>query len=288
MGPPLFYRAAAAALSVLSVCAVLAAQAPLPLGLMTFNIRTSSIDDGENSWPRRKTLVAQVIERSVPDVVGLQEVAREQVEYLAVTLKDYRWLGIDSALNGGEGLSEYTAIFYRFAELSPIESGNFWLSPTPDAPSTTEPRRDRIVTWARFHHRGTGRQFYAFNTHFSPRQGPAHLDASRIIKERIQRLPAGSPVVVLGDFNSTAEESPVWKDLTGELLRDTWTAAASRSGPLATMGGFGPPRAGDTARIDWILVGGPIEVRSAETILFNEAGRYPSDHFPVAARVEIR
>ena len=287
MRPPLFYRAAAAALSVLSVCAVLA-QAPLPLGLMTFNIRTSSIDDGENSWPRRKTLVAQVIERSVPDVVGLQEVAREQVEYLAATLKDYRWLGIDSALNGGEGLSEYTAIFYRFAELSPIESGNFWLSPTPDAPSPTEPRRDRIVTWARFHHRGTGRQFYAFNTHFSPRQGPAHLDASRIIKERIQRLPAGSPVVVLGDFNSTAEESPVWKDLTGELLRDTWTAAASRSGPLATMGGFGPPRAGDTARIDWILVGGPIEVRSAETILFNEAGRYPSDHFPVAARVEIR
>ena len=132
MRPPLFYRAAAAALSVLSVCAVLA-QAPLPLGLMTFNIRTSSIDDGENSWPRRKTLVAQVIERSVPDVVGLQEVAREQVEYLAATLKDYRWLGIDSALNGGEGFSEYTAIFYRFAELSPIESGNFWLSATPDA-----------------------------------------------------------------------------------------------------------------------------------------------------------
>ena len=45
--------------------------------------------------------------------------------------------------------------------------------------------------------------------------------------------------------------------------------------------------AGDTARIDWILVGGPIQVQSAETILFNEAGRYPSDHFPVAARIEI-
>jgi endonuclease/exonuclease/phosphatase family metal-dependent hydrolase len=264
------------------------ASAPLPLGLMTFNIRTASIDDGENAWRNRKTLVVQVIEREAPDVVGLQEVVREQVEYLAAALKDYRWLGVDRGLNGGEGLSEYTPIFYRFAELSPIESGTFWLSPTPDTPSASEPRRERIVTWARFYHRGTGRQFYAFNTHFSPRAGPAHLDASRIIKERIQKLPAGSAIVVLGDFNSSAEESPVWSDLTGELLRDAWTRAPTRRGPLGTMGGFGPPRAGDTERIDWILVGGPIDVQSAETILFNEAGRYPSDHFPVAARVEIR
>jgi endonuclease/exonuclease/phosphatase family metal-dependent hydrolase len=262
--------------------------AQLPLGLMTFNIRTASINDGENAWPNRKTLVAQVIEREAPDIVGLQEVVRDQVEYLAATLKEYRWLGVDRGLNGGVGLSEYTPIFYRFAELSPIESGTFWLSPTPDTPSTTEPRRDRIVTWARFHHRGTGRQLYTYNTHFSPRAGPAHLEASRIIKERIQKLPAGSAVVLLGDFNSSAEESPVWSDLTGELLRDAWTQAETRRGPPGTMGGFGPPRAGDRERIDWILVGGPIDVRSAETILFNEAGRYPSDHFPVAARVEIR
>jgi endonuclease/exonuclease/phosphatase family metal-dependent hydrolase len=262
--------------------------AQLPLGLMTFNIRTASIDDGENSWPNRKALVAQTIERSAPDVVGLQEVIREQVEYLASALKDYRWIGVDRGLNGGRGLSEYTPIFYRFAELSPIESGNFWLSPTPDVPSTAEPRLGRIVTWARFHHRATGRQFYAFNTHFSPRTGPGQLDAARIIKERLNRLPPGSAVIVLGDFNSSAEESPVWRDLTGDFLRDAWTTAEEHRGPPATMGGFGPPRPGDTARIDWILVGGPIQVQSVETILYNEGGRYPSDHFPVAARVDIR
>jgi endonuclease/exonuclease/phosphatase family metal-dependent hydrolase len=234
--------------------------AQVPLDLMTFNIRTASIDDGENAWPNRKALVAQAIERSAPDVVGLQEVVREQIEYLASTLKGYRWIGVDRGLNGGEGPSEYTPIFYRYAELSPIESGNFWLSATPDAPSA-EPRLNRIVTWGRFHHRATGRQFYAFNTHFSPRAGPGQLDASRIVRERIQRLPAGSAVVVLGDFNSTAGESPVWRDLTGEFLRDAWTAAGEQRGPPATMGGFGPPRPGDTARIDWILVGGPIHVQ---------------------------
>ena len=59
-------------------------------------------------------------------------------------------------------------------------------------------------------------------------------------------------------------------------------------GLLATIVALNVLPSGDTARIDWILVGGPIDVLSAETILFNEAGRYPSDHFPVAARVEIR
>ena len=95
-------------ISGLAVAALLVSgvSAQLPLGLMTFNIRTAFIDDGENAWPNRKALVAQTIERSAPDVVGLQEVIREQVEYLAATLEDYRWIGVDRGLNGGEGLSE--------------------------------------------------------------------------------------------------------------------------------------------------------------------------------------
>ena len=47
---------------------------------------------------------------------------------------------------------------------------------------------------------------------------------------------------------------------------------------------LGQPR----GRIDWILVGGPVEVRSVETVVHHAEGRYPSDHYPVMARVEIR
>jgi endonuclease/exonuclease/phosphatase family metal-dependent hydrolase len=54
-----------------------------------------------------------------------------------------------------------------------------------------------------------------------------------------------------------------------------------------TRGDFGPPETGYAERIDWILVGGPIGVRSAETVLYNDRGRYPSDHYPVAARLEV-
>jgi hypothetical protein len=116
------------------VCLVAATPAQVTLDVMTFNIRTSNGRDGENSWPYRKDLVVETIERLSPQVVGLQEALDEQIEYFDAMLPDYRWLGIDRGLNGGVGLSESTLIFYRHGELSPIESGNFWLTSTPDVP----------------------------------------------------------------------------------------------------------------------------------------------------------
>ena len=111
------------------------AAGPATLGVMTFNIRTANTSDGDNAWAYRKALVADTIERFAPEIAGPQEVIAEQIEYLAASLPDYRWLGVDRGLNGGEGLSEYTPIFYRHGELSPIESGTFWLSATPDGPT---------------------------------------------------------------------------------------------------------------------------------------------------------
>ncbi len=271
------------------------AAAQIQLDVMTFNIRTSNIPDGDNAWPYRKELVAETIRQLAPQVVGMQEAIGEQIEYLASALPEYRWLGMDRRLNGGQGLSEATPIFYRHGELTPIESGNFWLTETPDVPpaprSGTGRRRrggGRIVTWARFHHQATGQAVYVFNTHLSPRRGQGQIDAVNLIQERVGALPAGSAVIVLGDFNNVGEESDLWRIATSHGLDDAWVVADERRGPALTWSGFGPPDDGVTGRIDWILVGGPIGVRSVETVLHNDGGRYPSDHYPVAARLEIR
>ena len=106
------------------------------LDVMTFNVRTSNIPDGDNAWPNRKELVAETIGRSNPHLVGLQEALADQIEYLEGALPQYRWLGVDRALNGGTGLSEATPIFYRYEELIPIESGTFWLGSPPNDRST--------------------------------------------------------------------------------------------------------------------------------------------------------
>ena len=262
--------------------------------VMTFNIRTAAGRDGENAWPHRKDLVVETIERFAPRVVGLQEALDEQVEYLDAMLPEYRWLGIDRGLNGGVGLSEYTPIFYRHRELIPIESGNFWLTSTPDTPPV---RRDngrrrrgggRIVTWARFYHRETGQQLYVFNTHFTLRRGQSQLDSADLIATRVAALPENTAVIVMGDFNNDAEDSDTWRVATARGLRDAWVIADDQRGPKATYGDFDSPRDDLTERVDWILVGGPVSVRWIETVLHNEEGRYPSDHYPVAASLELR
>jgi endonuclease/exonuclease/phosphatase family metal-dependent hydrolase len=262
----------------------------IPLDVMTFNIRTSYVDDGDNAWPLRKALVAETIGRFAPQVAGLQEVLNEQIEYLASALPEYRWLGVDRGLNGGQGLSEYAPIFYRYSELSPIESGTFWLSTPPGGPTgpSANGRGARIVTWARFHHLATGREIYVFNTHFTLRQGQVQVDSAKMIEARVASLTIGTPVLVIGDFNSNAEDSDAWKELTAHGLADAWTVAHERRGPALTMSDFGPPPEGKLGRIDWILVSGPVEVRSAETVLHNDKGRYPSDHYPVVARLTVR
>lgn len=259
---------------------------PISLEVMTFNIRTSAGRDGANAWPYRKELVAETIERVRPHVLGLQEALTEQIEFLEAALPEYRWLGVDRRLNGGRGLSEFTPIFYRFGELSPIEAGTFWLSDTPEVP-TRGRRGSRIVTWARFYHLETGREFFVFNTHFTLRRGERQLRSMELINARIAQLPPGSAVVVMGDFNSVAGESETWQLAMSHGLTDTWMAAENRRGPPLTSNGFGPPPEGWEGRIDWILVGGPILVPEVETVIHSSDGRYPSDHYPVAARLRV-
>ena len=271
---------------------VLAGAAPIPEGaltVMTFNIRTSGGNDGDNGWVHRRALVAKTMERFAPDVAGLQEALDEQVEYLADALPGYRWLGADRGLNGGTGLSEYTPIFYSRDVLIPIESGTFWLSDA-DGPTGRGWRRNvsRIVTWARFHHRGSGRRLYVFNTHLTLRRGPRQVESARRIAERVAALPAGSAVVVTGDFNAMAETSETWLAATGRGLRDAWLLAGERIGPPRTSSDFRPPELANPGRIDWILVGGPVAVRSVETVVDHDGGRYPSDHYPVVARLDLR
>ena len=112
--------------------------------------------------------------------------------------------------------------------------------------------------------------------------GEARLRSAQLIAERIGRLPAGTPFIMTGDFNSPAGGEPY--KVFASLLRDTRETAAKRSGPEATFSAFRGSTTGP--RVDWILYRGDFKVLEAETVTRNDHGRYPSDHYPVMVVLE--
>ena len=116
---------------------------------MTYNIRYSTANDGENWWEHRKAWVASVVNFYEPDVMGIQEGLHHQVQYLDSTLAKYSFIGVgrDDGVNAGE----YAAIFYKKDKLEVIDRGTFWLSETPNKPSFGwGANYRRVVTWAKF------------------------------------------------------------------------------------------------------------------------------------------
>ncbi|MGY3039160.1 endonuclease/exonuclease/phosphatase family metal-dependent hydrolase [Rhodanobacter sp. TND4EL1] len=251
--------------------------AETPLRIMTFNVRVP-VDTGLNAWVNRRDLMVQVIKAQHPDVLGTQELTEEQGQYMAAHLPGYAWFG-----QGREGgtKGEHMGVFYRTDRLTVVRSGDFWLSDTPAVPGskTWGQPYPRMVTWARFRQRDGGGEFDYFNTHFPylPENVRARKLSADEILQRIGQLPAGSRVILAGDFNC-GPDSPVHAQLT-RTLQDAWVGSPSRSGPAKTFHNFtGNP----DQRIDWILSRG-FKTMAVQTITTHEGARYPSDHFPVIA-----
>jgi endonuclease/exonuclease/phosphatase family metal-dependent hydrolase len=255
-----------------------------PLRVMSFNLRYGTANDGENSWPNRRELVAETIQKYTPDIVGLQECLIFQADYLAESLDHYRWLGMD---RDATGKGESTAILYRADLLAPVAYGNFWLSETPEAPASKswDSSLTRMATWVRFYNMQTKTFFHFFNTHLDHRGEQARLNGVKLIAARMKKVMG--PVVLTGDFNTMAEKSAPYAAMVEAGYTDSWTAAEHRSGSTVTFGSFKAPDPSADERIDWIFFGGGIRAKTCETVNFNRDGRYPSDHYPVFAELVL-
>ena len=251
---------------------------PPPLRVMTMNVRLPSPGDGANLWEKRRDVMVDVVREQHPDVFGTQELFQRQGDYITSKLPGYTWFGVDRY---GKHTDEHMGVFYRTAVLKKLESGNFWLSDTPDKPGSKNGPQPfpRMVTWALFEVKATGRRFYFYNTHFPYRDQDedARSKSAQILLTRIKHENPAVPVVVTGDFNTTPKSQA--HILLTQTLHDARLSAPKVSGPKATFHNFtGTP----DRRIDWILTRGftPVE---EHTVTTHEHGNYPSDHFPVVA-----
>ncbi|MBP6750642.1 MAG: endonuclease/exonuclease/phosphatase family protein [Xanthomonadaceae bacterium] len=251
------------------------------LRVMSFNVRLPVAADGENRWEARRDLLVETIRRERPDLIGTQELFGSQGDAIVEDLPEYRWFG--RGRRGGGSDDEHMGVFYRADAYAVIESGDFWLSDTPDIVGSISWGNlyPRMVTWALFESRRTGARFYLLNTHFPYRDEDtaARTRCARALLARIEALPKNVPVVLTGDFN-TDDGSEAYTVLIAAMT-DAWRVAPRRRGPEGTFHAFsGTPQ----RRIDWILTRG-FEARTVETVATHRDGRYPSDHFPVMAQL---
>jgi endonuclease/exonuclease/phosphatase family metal-dependent hydrolase len=288
-------RLPAAALALLFACTPPPDESPLLV--MSFNIRYGTAQDGDDSWPLRAAFVAAVIDSVAPDVLGVQEALRFQLDELHAAIPGYGEVGVGR--DDGREAGEYAALLYRQERLRLLDSGTFWLSDTPAVPGSMSwgNRVTRICTWARFEDARSGRPFGVYNLHLDHESQESRERSVRLLAERLAARAWPEPFIVLGDFNA-GEDNPVRRFLTGSpdaaeatppppspQLTDTFQALHPAASADGTFNGFRGDSTGP--RIDAILVSDQWVVRRADILRTSRDGRYPSDHFPITALLNL-
>jgi endonuclease/exonuclease/phosphatase family metal-dependent hydrolase len=251
--------------------------------VMTFNLRFANPTDGANEWQFRKYLVADLIRRHAPDLLATQEGTVPMLRFLEAQLADYLPL---TAHRQVDETCQYPTIFYRASGFVVKESGEFWLSETPEVHRSLSwgSAYPRLATFGLFQTAGRTDTFYFINTHLDNISAQARLEGARMIRNYF--VPQGQPLILAGDFNE-APDQPVFQELSraSRPFLDTWRALHPPGEEATTQHFFdGSPRG---ARIDWILVTLPFQVRRVAIVTDHQDNRYPSDHFPYEAEVEL-
>jgi endonuclease/exonuclease/phosphatase family metal-dependent hydrolase len=245
--------------------------------IMSFNIRYGTAPDGRQRWAKRKKLVIERIRSHDPDLIGMQECRDdEQAAFIQAELKDYVFYG---APRGGksEPAQEMAPILIKKDKFEILEQGIFWLSLTPQIPASQswDSLFPRTVTWAKLR-TVTGQEFLFANTHFDLRPLTIVESAAQLDKW----LATGPlPFVLTGDFNAL-KSSSVYRRLLSSGRMD------AVPGDAITFHGYGDKTM--AAAIDWIITSPEIKASESGVDTTRKGRLYPSDHYPIYARLNFR
>lgn len=257
------------------------------MNVITFNIRYNTANDGINAWPNRVEMVIGLLKFHEADLFGLQEALHGQILDVYNNMPGFEWFGVGR--DDGEKGGEFSPIFYNKSKIILIESGTFWLSETPEKPSKGwDAALNRVVTWGKFKSKVTGKIFYYYNTHFDHRGDEARKKSAELIANKIREMAgsSGFPVILTGDFNLTPEAEGIAN--IKKYLRDSRDISTSPPyGPSGTFNSF-DWNAPMKDRIDYVFVNDRVDVLKYGVITDSNEMRWPSDHLPVIAKIQLK
>lgn len=281
--------------TVLSLAAaLLATPCFAQIKVMSYNIRQSGINDGKNAWENRKPATRAMIYDILPDVFGVQEALKDQVEYIAENCPCYKYEGVGR--DDGKSKGEHMAIFYNTETMKLTDWGTFWLSETPDEPSIGwDAACKRTATWAVLQEKSSGRKIFFVNTHLDHKGDYARKQGIILLRSKIEELNKGKlPVVLTGDFNMLPDNPNILE--ISAYMKNARTSA-KKADKIGSFSGYGEkgkyvtgkPELGDKkvkypTPIDYIFYTGYKTCKEFRVIRTKYAGKeYISDHYPVIA-----
>ena len=265
---------AAAALAPLAGCATVPkVNTPTELKLVTFNIWHNQGD-----WAARRPLLIQSILAADADVIALQEV----LEDANVGLPNQAQTIADALSAQGRPWSMH--FVSTDPEGAPRRYGNAILTRLPVLAHDSRKLQplDDYRTALRVRVEALGRPTDIVVTHLAWQQEAGAVRAQQVA-DLLSWLPQdGAPLIVMGDFNATQDDSGL-ATLTGARFFST----LPRNSVATTLN---PAKGHPNRVIDHIFAEreffDPVEAHVFGDVA--TGGEYPSDHFGVAATVELR
>mgnify|MGYP000365241080 CR=1 FL=1 len=257
------------------------------MNLMSYNIRYDITTSNASPWTERHTAIASQIKRFDVDIIGMQEVLVHQREQLLLDLPGYASVGVgrDDGINAGE----FSPIFYKAHRFQLLVSSTFWLSPTPEIPSKGwDAALNRICTYAQFVDRQSKDTFWVFNTHFDHVGETARMKSAELILQKMKEVTKGAnqAVIFCGDLNLN-DDHPTIAFVQSQMKDALLVSKQVKTKMNRTFNNFDLTTPASN-RIDYIFTNAYINVQSFETIVEPFGVSYPSDHFPILAKLKIK
>ena len=251
----------------------------------SFNIRYDNPRDSGNLWVNRAPVVANLIRYHDFDIFGVQEALKHQLNDISKSLPEYSIYG--KGRDDGKDAGEHSSIYYKKDMFKMLKSGDFWLSTTPDLPGKGWDATccNRICSWVYLEDVKSMKKFYVFNVHFDHQGVVARTESGKLMVQKIKEIAGGEPVLLTGDFNGN-RESEWYKTLANSgIVRDTYKDVKYPYENNSSSNGFRTPRG--MGVIDHIFISKQFTASRWGILTDTYFGKFPSDHFPVAATVTL-
>lgn len=251
----------------------------------TFNIRFDNPRDSGNLWKDRSAIVSNLIRFHEFDVLGVQEALQNQLVDISSALPEYAIYG--KGRDDGKSGGEHSAIYYKRDRFQLLKSGDFWLSETPDVPGKGWDATccNRICSWIFLKDLTTKKEFYVFNVHFDHQGVVARKESSVLMLKKINQIAGNSPVLLTGDFNGGRNSEWYQTLANSNLISDVYKSVKYPYANNSSSNGFRVPRG--EAVIDHIFMSKQFSANKWGILTDTYFGKFPSDHFPVLARVTL-